>query len=89
MTTPNKYRRPIPPRAVRNGGMDVYDVIVAFRVTCPATAHALKKLLCPGQRGAKDVLQDLREAAWSVNEAIQFAEDAAAEKATVVGGVEL
>ena len=77
----NKYRRPIPARATRNGGMDVYDVLTAFGVTCPALAHAVKKILCPGQRGAKDKLQDLKEAAWSLAEAIQFAEDAAGTSA--------
>jgi len=78
----NKYRRPIPARAIRNGGMDVYDVLTAFAVTCPALAHAVKKMLCPGQRGAKTKLQDLKEAAWSLAEAIQFIEDeGASEKA--------
>ena len=77
MSQSNKYRRPIPARAIRNGGLDVYDVLVAFGVNCPAAAHAIKKLLCPGARGAKDKLQDLREAAWSVNEAFVMAKDAA------------
>ena len=40
----------------------------------PATQHAIKKLLQPGERGHKDKLTDLREALASVERAIQMAE---------------
>ncbi len=43
------------------GYVDIYAVIDAFGVACPALAHAIKKLLCPGERGDKDKLQDIRE----------------------------
>ena len=36
--------------------VDVYDVLMAFNVTNPATQHAIKKLLMPGNRGHKDKL---------------------------------
>jgi hypothetical protein len=49
--------------------IDVYRVLDAFQVTCPATAHAVKKLLCAGIRGHKDNEQDLAEAAESIEEA--------------------
>lgn len=49
---------------------DVYDVLTAFAVTCPARQHAIKKLLCAGQRGSKSELQDLQEAGQSVERAI-------------------
>ncbi len=49
--------------------IDVYRVLDAFNVTCPATAHAIKKLLCAGIRGHKDMEQDLDEAAQSIEEA--------------------
>lgn len=39
--------------------VDVYSVIDAFNVTCPARQHALKKLLCAGIRGKGDELDDL------------------------------
>lgn len=52
--------------------IDVYDVLSAFGVTCPAIQHAVKKLLCPGQRGVKDAMQDLCEAKFSINRAIQL-----------------
>lgn len=51
---------------------DVYDVIVAYKIGCPATAHAIKKLLCAGQRGHKDRLTDLREAAAAIERAIEL-----------------
>jgi hypothetical protein len=52
--------------------VDVYDVLKAFNVTCPAIQHAVKKLLCPGQRGAKDAMQDLMEARFSIDRAMQL-----------------
>jgi len=53
--------------------VDVYRVLDAFNVTCPATAHAIKKLLCAGIRGHKDMEQDLAEAAQSIEEALAMA----------------
>ena len=52
--------------------VDVYDVIAAFKVTCPAAAHAIKKLLAPGQRGVKSKNVDLREAQISIKRSIQL-----------------
>jgi hypothetical protein len=52
--------------------VDVYDVLLAFNVTCPAIQHALKKLLCPGQRGTKGAMQDLQEARFSIDRAMQL-----------------
>lgn len=77
MNEANKYIRPVTKRAERNGGVDVYDLIVMYEITCPALGHAMKKMLCPGTRGAKTRLQDLKEAAWSLAVAIELAEDAA------------
>ena len=52
--------------------VDVYAVLDAFQVTCPARQHAIKKLLCAGLRGKGDALQDLREAKVSVQRAIEL-----------------
>ena len=52
---------------------DVYSVLAAFEVDCPARQHAIKKLLMPGQRGAKSTVQDLDEALVSVSRAIDMA----------------
>jgi len=65
----NKYQRQVPSTTI-----DIYDVLNAYRVTCPATQHAIKKLLQPGERGHKDKLTDLREALASVERAIQMEE---------------
>jgi len=52
--------------------VDVYDVLKAFRVTDPAVAHAVKKLLAAGQRGGKDEIQDLTEARQSIDRALEL-----------------
>lgn len=65
-----KYLRRLRPA---HGGMfDVYSVLDGFGVTCPAIAHAAKKLLCPGKRGQKSVLCDLREAREALDRAIEL-----------------
>lgn len=53
----------------------MYDVLRAFNVTDPAIAHAVKKLLAPGQRnGGKSMHKDMMEAAWSINSAASYYE---------------
>ena len=52
--------------------IDVYDVLKSFDVTCPATQHAIKKLLKSGKRGYKDNKQDLNEAIQSIKRAIEL-----------------
>ena len=52
---------------------DVYSVLVAFGVKCPAIQHAVKKLLMPGQRGLKSEVSDLYEANKSVVRAVDMA----------------
>ncbi len=54
--------------------VDVYDVLRAFGVTCPALQHAIKKLLCAGLRGNKSAEQDISEAANSCRRAIELLE---------------
>lgn len=52
--------------------VDVYEVLEAFKVTCPARQHAIKKILCAGLRGEKDSIQDLIEAQSSLGRAISM-----------------
>ncbi len=52
--------------------IDVYEVLLTFGVTCPAVQHAVKKLLCAGQRGHKTVEQDLLEAREAICRAIDL-----------------
>lgn len=54
--------------------IDVYEVIVAFQVTCPARAHAIKKLLCAGTRNKGSELDDLKGALAALNRAIELQE---------------
>ncbi len=61
-------------RHLVDGRADVYAVLIAFNVSCPARQHAVKKLLCSGIRGKGDCLQDLREARDAIDRAIQIQE---------------
>ena len=57
---------------IKGQWVDVYDILAAYNVTNPADAHAIKKMLCPGQRGAKDGIQDRQEAIVSLQRAIEL-----------------
>lgn len=65
----NQYNRLIEGRpfldsdGVRLDGLfiDVYDVLKAFNVTCPALQHLIKKALNAGNRGHKDLETDLQD----------------------------
>ncbi len=77
----NKYQRAIygkpfkAPFEIGPDGLiiDVYDVLKAFEVTCPATQHAIKKMLMAGERGHKDKQTDLNEAIQSLQRAKELA----------------
>lgn len=66
----NKYKRKVP-----SLNIDVYDILKVFNVVNPATQHAIKKLLCAGDRGYKDKVQDLKEALASIERAIELEGD--------------
>lgn len=59
---------------IHGTSVDVYDVLVAFGVTNPALAHAIKKMLKPGQRGHKDTVTDIEEAIQSLQRAKEIEE---------------
>ena len=48
-------------RNIKGVTVDVYDVLKAFNVTCPALQHLIKKALCAGLRGHKNRTQDLQD----------------------------
>lgn len=52
--------------------VDVYAVLKAFNVTCPARQHAIKKLLCCGQRDKGSERDDLQGALAALNRAIEL-----------------
>lgn len=66
----SKYLREM--KCLVEGRADVYAVLEAFNVTCPARQHAIKKLLCSGIRGKGDTIQDLQEARDAIDRAVQM-----------------
>ena len=46
--------------------VDFYDIALLFNITDPALQHAIKKLLALGNRGHKEVEQDLAEVEQSL-----------------------
>jgi hypothetical protein len=55
--------------------VDVYRVLNAFPTGSPEIDHGIKKLLAAGKRGAKDELQDLKEAIQSIEARIAYLND--------------
>ena len=78
------YHREVPTTSPKCGErhavtIDVYIILHIFGVTAQTIAHAIKKLLMPGQRlGGKSMDQDVSEAIWSLRrwEEIRAAEAA-------------
>ncbi|WPJ54778.1 hypothetical protein RCIP0081_00015 [Klebsiella phage RCIP0081] len=68
-TDDSKYNRPC-----KGITIDVYDVLKAFNVTCPALQHLIKKALAVGQRGHKDASEDLKDILASAKRAIELSE---------------
>lgn len=52
--------------------VDVYDILDAYPTKNPALDHLIKKALCPGQRGHKDLLTDLDDIIKSAQRAKQM-----------------
>lgn len=52
--------------------IDVYRVLELYSVESHAVGHAIKKLLCCGQRGAKGRKQDIQEAIDSLNRELEM-----------------
>ena len=70
----SKYNRTIADKNGNTAVVDVYDVLVAFDVRCPAMQHAIKKMLCSGLRGHKGSTQDKAEAIESIKRSIELEE---------------
>ena len=69
--TPNKYARSICDIWGKQiGVVDVYSILAAYETGHPAIDHAIKKLLCAGERGVKSWGQDLREAIQAIERAL-------------------
>lgn len=57
----NKYLRWYPYDTI-----DIYRVLEVYEVTDPCIQHAVKKLLCAGKRGYKEVEKDVQESIQSL-----------------------
>lgn len=69
-------------RKVKGLWLDAYDVIQAWGLKNAAIDHALKKLLGGGDRGHKNLLQDIDEAIWSLQRAKELISSSAEEPET-------
>lgn len=55
--------------------IDVYRILELYNVTDPCVQHAIKKLLCAGNRGAKTEEQDIIEARDTLNRKLEMIEE--------------
>lgn len=60
--------------------VDIYRILELFEVDNPSLAHAAKKLLCAGRRGAKDATKDIREVRDSLTRWLRMREEDKAAK---------
>lgn len=67
----NKYLVEIKPGVL----VDVYNVLKAWRVECPALQHLIKKALQPGRRGHKTLMQDMDDIVASAKRARKLAKE--------------
>ena len=64
----NKYHRTIYGLDGTKTTVDVYRVLDAFKTGSAESDHAVKKILCPGERGHKDKLTDIDNAIESLQQ---------------------
>lgn len=62
--------------------IDVYRFIQLFNVDDPCLQHAIKKIVCAGERGAKDAEKDVREAIVSLERYLEMREEDKKQKIT-------
>ena len=55
--------------------VDVYRVLSLFQVNDPCIQHAIKKLLCAGDRGDKSMIKDITEARDSLNRHLEMLDE--------------
>ena len=55
--------------------VDVYRVLTLFKVNDPCLQHAIKKLLCAGDRGDKSDIKDITEARDSLNRHLEMLDE--------------
>ncbi len=55
--------------------VDVYRVLTLFKVNDPCLQHAIKKLLCAGDRGDKSMIKDITEARDTLNRHLEMLDE--------------
>jgi hypothetical protein len=55
--------------------LDPYRIFKIYNITEPAQQHVIKKLLVPGERGGKDLIQDIKESINGLNRWIEMIEE--------------
>jgi len=55
--------------------VDVYRVLSLFQVNDACIQHAIKKLLCAGDRGDKSMIKDITEARDSLNRHLEMLQE--------------
>ena len=55
--------------------VDVYRVLSLFKVNDPCIQHAIKKLLCAGDRGDKSMIKDITEARDTLNRHLEMLQE--------------
>lgn len=55
--------------------VDVYRVLSLFKVNDSCIQHAIKKLLCAGDRGDKSMIKDITEARDSLNRHLEMLDE--------------
>ena len=55
--------------------VDVYRVLSLFQVNDPCIQHAIKKLLCAGDRGDKSDIKDITEARDTLNRHLEMLDE--------------
>lgn len=84
----SKYNRTIRNAKGEAIEVDVYDVLKAFDVKCPALQHLAKKALCAGLRGHKSREQDLLDIQASAKRAVELSGDGEDPDDFKVGGTD-
>lgn len=64
----DKYNRTIYGKDGTKTTVDIYRVLDAFPTGSASCDHAIKKMLCPGKRGHKDLMTDIDNAIESLQE---------------------
>ena len=55
--------------------VDVYRVLSLFKVNDACIQHAIKKLLCAGQRGDKNIIKDITKARDTLNRHLEMLQE--------------